>query len=478
MSKIFSNSIIYTIGRVLPQAFSFILLPVYTFYLTPSDYGIINSMTVFSSILILVFTLALDRGVLRLYYDFNDKYDKKKYLGTIFISIVLASSAFLILTFVFQNLISSIYISIDFYPYFFLTILTSYFQVFSILPLIILQLNDKPLKYISLTLLNFLASTIFILYFIFYSNRGAEGFLFGMLLGTIITTPFFLYIVFKQVIFKFEKQNLLRTFKFTLPMIPTLASAWFLNLSDRIFIERYFSLDDVALYSVGSKISAIIIMIFGAFSLAYSPYFFKNATNNNSNEIKIKLAQSNNFVAEIFIILSFILCLLSEELITLFFNKFYSNSLIVIEILIFHSVISVFLGLLNLMYYQVKATLSLMYIFIFGAFVNLLLNFVLIPSYSYIGASIATSISFLFMFFVQLYFSKKMFYLRFVWNKLMFLIFLFILSYVIFKFYLDISLVYSLLLKLIFTFFVIILFTKSKKINFFSLFNSLKNISK
>ena len=240
MSKIFSDSIIYTLGRIVPQVFSFILLPVYTFYLTPSDYGIINSMNIFSSILIILFTLALDRGVLRLYYDFRNKIEKKIYLGTIFISIFSVSSIFLILLFVFQNYVSSIYNSIDFYPYFFLSILTSYFQIFSILPLIILQLNEKPIKYISLSIFSFISTTLFVLYFILTTDMGAEGFLFGMLLGSIITIPFFLYIIYKEVIFVFEKQKLLSTIKFTLPMIPTLLAAWLLNLSDRIFIERYF----------------------------------------------------------------------------------------------------------------------------------------------------------------------------------------------------------------------------------------------
>ena len=57
-----------------------------------------------------------------------------------------------------------------------------------------------------------------------------------------------------------------------------------------------------------------------------------------------------------------------------------------------------FLGILNLMYYQSKATLPLLYIFIAGAVLNVFLNFILIPNFSFIGASYATVLSFLVMF--------------------------------------------------------------------------------
>jgi O-antigen/teichoic acid export membrane protein len=54
------NTILYTIGNFLPQAAGFILLPIYSKYLLPEDYGIVSSMQVISSIFIIFFTLAID----------------------------------------------------------------------------------------------------------------------------------------------------------------------------------------------------------------------------------------------------------------------------------------------------------------------------------------------------------------------------------------------------------------------------------
>ena len=43
MSKVFKNTVIYTLGNLLPQVVAFILLPIYSKYLSPAEFGIISS---------------------------------------------------------------------------------------------------------------------------------------------------------------------------------------------------------------------------------------------------------------------------------------------------------------------------------------------------------------------------------------------------------------------------------------------------
>ena len=42
--KLIKNTIVYTIGNSLPMAVTFFLLPLYTKYLSPHEYGIVGSM--------------------------------------------------------------------------------------------------------------------------------------------------------------------------------------------------------------------------------------------------------------------------------------------------------------------------------------------------------------------------------------------------------------------------------------------------
>ena len=120
------NTFLYSLGLIAPQAAAFFFLPIYLNHLTPSEYGILNSIQVLSSALIIIFTLSVDKAVLRLYFDYKDKEEKKNFLGTIFISISILSIFITTIIFVFPQILDSIFKNIRFYPYMFLGVLGSF----------------------------------------------------------------------------------------------------------------------------------------------------------------------------------------------------------------------------------------------------------------------------------------------------------------------------------------------------------------
>ena len=80
---------------MLPSLLGFILLPLYSRYLTTSEFGVVAAMGVLSSVIAAFSTLALDRAATRFYFDSTDSLTKKKALGTFF----LGSMGFAVFTF-------------------------------------------------------------------------------------------------------------------------------------------------------------------------------------------------------------------------------------------------------------------------------------------------------------------------------------------------------------------------------------------
>ena len=204
MKSIVKNTTIYTLGNILPQAVGFILLPIYTKYLTPHDYGIVSSMQVLSTVFILLFTFSIDKSVYRLYFDYKTEEDKKDYLGTISISLFIISTVILILIFLFKNFISQIYSSIEFYPFFFFSILAAFFSIYSLIPKIYFQVNSKPKPFFILYISQFLLNTLIVLWFIVFREEGAVGLLKGNMIANLIMLPFYLYILQDIVNFKLK----------------------------------------------------------------------------------------------------------------------------------------------------------------------------------------------------------------------------------------------------------------------------------
>ncbi len=448
MNKIIKTTSFYTIGNILPQAAGFFLLPIYTRYLTPAEYGIVSSMQVLSTMLVVFFTMAIDRSIYRLYFDYKTDKDKKDYLGTITISLFFISVSVLVLLFIFRSFVGEIYKSINFYPFYVYAILTAFFSVFSIIPKIYFQMNEKAGKFVLLSILQFLLATGFVLWFIIKEKTGAVGMLEGRMLGNIILTPLFIFISYKTIKFTFKKQILKESLAFSLPMIPGLLMAWVLNLSDRIFIERYFNLHDVGIYSLGYKIAGLVLIFTSAFNLAYNPVFYRLANSEDQKMAKKTLFKYNNIYIVVILLITFFIVLFSKEAIQLLLDPKYFEAYKIVPIIAFAYLVSQISGLFNLMIYQEKKVIQLVVIGFIGAVINVLLNFLLVPPLGTYGAGYATVLAFIVIFVLDWWYAKKCYYLTFNW-RLIGSVFLLLFAIIILFYFMHFNIYITLLIKVL-----------------------------
>ena len=449
MSKIIKNTSFYTIGNILPQAVGFFLLPIYTHYLTPSDYGIISSLQVLTSILNIFFTLAIDRSVFRMYFDYKTETGKKDYLGTITIALVSVSSAMLILIFLFRGVVGEIYKSIEFYPYYTFAILSVFFAIFQIIPKIYFQVNEQANKFVLISLAQFLLNVGFCIWFVVQKKEGPSGMLKGELFANVILTPLVIYITYKTINFKFKSKIFLESLKFSIPLIPGLLSAFVLNLSDRIFIERYFTLADVGIYSLGYKIAGLTGVVSSSFLLAYGPVFYKHANSEDQVAAKEKIYNYNYIYIMIVIIISFMITLFSKEAIIILLDPKYRNSYKIIPIIALSYLIMEITSVFNMMIYQNKKSVALMTIILFSACFSIVINFILIPVYGAYGAAFATLISFIIVLILTWRYAQKCYYVPINWKPIILLIFSLIIIYYIFEFTFAFNLVTTIILKIL-----------------------------
>ena len=413
MNTFLKNISIYSIGRILPPFLSFLLLPIYTSNTTILDYGIISSMQILNIFIALTFTLALDLALFRIYHDYKIEKDKRDLLGTIFIFFLLISFFFSLIYFLFQNNLILIFKSIEFSPYYIITIGYTFLNIFSIIPLIYLQINHKSKSYVILSLSSTVLSICFILYFLVFKQQGAVGYLKGEFFSKLILLPVFLYSTIKIINFKFSFPKLINTLKFSLPMIPGLLSAWILNLSDRIFIERYFSLNEVAIYSVSYKIATIVLILSGAFAMAYNPYFYEKAASPNQICAKKELSYINNIYVIVSFYFSVGIILFANNIFDIFFNEAYFSGYAIVPLIVLGCFFNLITGLLNLMFNQEKKSLQLMYFTFIGAILNIILNFIFIPKFGMQGAAISTFICFLLILLIVYKYAKLYYFIEF-----------------------------------------------------------------
>ena len=222
-------------------------------------------------------------------------------------------------------------------------------------------------------------------------------------------------------------------------------------MSDRIFLENYFTLSEVGVYSLAYKIAGLVLLIVTSFGMAYRPLFFKLANMQDKKQGKKMIYKFNYLFLIIFIVLGFSVSLISKEIMSLLFSEEYSSAYLYIPLIVVSYLFSFSAGLVARFYEQSKAMIINMYIFLGIAALNILINFLLIPKYGAYGAAIATIISLLIGFVIGYIYAKKYcYFVPFNWKALWPILVVTTLIFILFNFVTFFANIYhSLALKLI-----------------------------
>jgi len=421
------------------------------------EYGIVESMTVFSSILTIIFSLGIHNSVYRLYYDYETENTKKQLFGTIGFFVFLFSLIISILLFIGKDFTGMIFKNIPFDPFFKFVIFTTLITNLAELPKAYLIINEKALQYTIISIVQFCLNTGIALFFLIILKSDASGLLKGQLISSLIISPFFIFFSLKHFKFKPDLKMLKSSLVFSIPALPTLLSAWILNLSDRIFVDHYISPNALGIYSLGYKIASIIGFAFTAIDMSYMPLFFKLANSKiESDLLKIKLL--NRIYLSLLLLLVFIVSLFSKEFIIIFFSKDFFDSYKIIMIVSFVFFLSQFCSLISKNLSQSKKVKQGMYIDLSAALLNICFNFFLIPNFGIYGAAWATLLSFLFSVIVYYYYSlKHTFFIDFHLNELFIFLFIFIIILIVTDI-LNLSFLISIILKIVISILILVFY--------------------
>lgn len=404
MSKLIKNTFIYTIGNSLPMAVTFFLLPLYTKYLTPHEYGIVGSMEAVKIFFTILFSLCLERGIVRLYWENETDTQKKNFLGTVFFTLGVISVFGLLIVFLLKDYLQIFFKNIDFYPYILITILIAFLSTYEHLPKLYFRLKENALGFVMLSFVYFFLSTGLIIWFVVVNKEGALGYLKGQLIASIFITIIYLYISFKISIINIKLPVVKNLFFYSLPFIPPLLVSWFINQSNRVFLENTVSLDAVGIYSFSNKISIATSLFTTALMVSFEPNFYRLASGTDQDRIKIKTFF--NFFILIAIFSSFIFLFLINELLFLFFDGEYTGTTYVICLITLANIFGTGTGITGLFFQQSKKMIPNMYISISAAILIFLLYYFLIPIYFIYGAAFSLLITCIYAFMTSYLYTK------------------------------------------------------------------------
>jgi O-antigen/teichoic acid export membrane protein len=80
------HSLIYGLSGILSRSIGFLLIPLYTHYLTPADYGTLELLDLTSYIIGMLAAMGISNSVMRFYYEFSEQEMKDQVISVALIT--------------------------------------------------------------------------------------------------------------------------------------------------------------------------------------------------------------------------------------------------------------------------------------------------------------------------------------------------------------------------------------------------------
>lgn len=406
--NLFKQTAIYGLATVLPRMLSFLLVMLHTDKLVKADYGETTILLAYMVFFNVILSYGMETAFFRFY---NSEENKNKVVETSTISVFWTSIGFLFIALFFKELISKwINVDVEFVTF---AIWILVLDALVIIPFSKLRAQQRPIVYaiikIGNVVINMALNVFFLMYlpqitqnnpdsFIatFYFNDFQVGYIFlanliASLATFIVLSPNYFYVKWN---FDFKLWKKMMQYGFPI-LIAGIAFAVNEHL-DKIILEHLLPIDtgkaEVGAYAACYKLGLFMVLFATAFRLGIEPFFFSHAKNENAKQTYALITKF--FVIFGSLILLTVIVFADVLKMIMIKDESYWEAMKIVPLII---LANFFLGIYNnlsVWYKLTDKTKIGAYISIVGAVLTLVLNYLLIPKYSYMGSAIGTIIAY------------------------------------------------------------------------------------
>ncbi len=413
------ETIVYGLGDAFYKAVAFFLIPVYLKYLSPDQYGTIESLMVTHGLAVTLVSMGLPNAVFRFYYRAKDIHEQRKIVSTIFFLNLILQISIPAIFWWKREFFATLILNTPGYGFYIAIIsVTIFLTSFRNIPLYLLRAKHKPGLFTAVNLAVSIATLLLNLYFVVILKKGVAGVLLANMCGGAFGLVIIIPLLIKDIGMVFDISLIKKILKFSVPVGFSILPLTLIFMADRYFISHFQNLHSLGIYALGYKIGSILkTFIIMPFALAWTPFVFSKEKDEDAKEIFSRITT--------YYIMFGLICvtgisLLGVDIIKLLSkNNEYWKAYRVLPAICY----SFFLyGLSQVIRIGCLITGKTIYITItmcIGLFCNLLLNYFLISPFGYTGSAYALLITFITINILSYIFSSRLYYIQYDFIKIL-----------------------------------------------------------
>ena len=414
LRRLASTGAAYTAASIISKLIAVLLLPLYTRFLTPADYGAAEVMFAAVVAISIVIRLGVIEALLRFYYKTDE--DPDKVVSTSFASLFWASTIAAIVLMPFAGPISEALLGTPDAELARVAIAGLWVLTLSEYLLTLFRLDERARAFFIVTVLSVAVTIPVTIVLVVGMDLGAIG----LLLGSYGTGA---VVVLGLIVFHRKRLSLLldiplfrRMMRFGLPTMPAELSLYSLSFVDRIIIARSLGLAEAGLYSLAVKVSQSVNVLVRGFQLAFPPLAYSitdddEARNAYSAVVTWFVVIMTGVVTAIWLTAPWIVRIFAAPE---YFDAQEAVGPVAAGTALYalYMVLLVVLGRTGRTEFNFPATLA-------GIGTNIGLNLLLVPIWGIVGAGISLIISYAVVLVLMYVFTQRLFPVPYEWGRLL-----------------------------------------------------------
>jgi O-antigen/teichoic acid export membrane protein len=253
------HTVIFAVGGALQQAVNFVLLPVYTQYLTPSDFGVLSLLLIAGSLISLIPSAVVGSSLIRSYYDHQSQNER---------SVVVSSGLLLSAGLAALLMLSGFYFSVPLAKLLTgdviysglvrIVIVGGAFSSITTVTQVVFRVQGWSVKYVSISLITMLLSISVTLYLVVLQGMSIAGVIWGTFIGGSTSVILSLIVIRAYLVPSFSLYEMRKMVSYGVPLIPTNVVGLLRDSGDRLIIQAVLGPSAVGIYALARRLGQVV----------------------------------------------------------------------------------------------------------------------------------------------------------------------------------------------------------------------------
>lgn len=254
------HTAVYGLANVLGKAIGFMLIPLYTHYITPNDYGVLELLDLSITVIGMFVGIGLASALAKFYFDYDTKAEKDLVVSTALFVITIAASIMLVIAWPLASVLADVILDNEEYTvYLKIGLVTFACNALIEIPLTYIRARERSMLFGSIALSRLFVSLSLNIYFVVVAELGILGILYSGLITSILVSFVLVCWTVKDVGARINLKLGGFMVTFGAPLIVSSLGMFLINFGDRFLLKEYASLAEVGVYSLGYKIGMGLI---------------------------------------------------------------------------------------------------------------------------------------------------------------------------------------------------------------------------